>query len=119
MTEKVQKKMFRILFNLAKRNLNIGYCQGMNFICFFLLEMKFSEEEVFWIMDFLIVNLIPKHYYTNMISVLADIKVLKYLILEKKPKLLKFINQNNIDLNCTFIPWFMLVFTNIENIKVL
>lgn len=54
-TEEQKLKLERILCSLAKRNMEIGYCQGMNFICYYLLKMDFSEEECFWIMDYIIV----------------------------------------------------------------
>jgi uncharacterized protein YpiB (UPF0302 family) len=42
--------MQKILLNYARRNPYIGYCQGMNFILYFLMDMQFEEEECFWIL---------------------------------------------------------------------
>lgn len=52
----------------------------MNFICIFLLDLGIEEENVFWIMSFIFENLIPKEYYTNMIPLIADIKLIKYFL---------------------------------------
>lgn len=72
--------MFRILSALAKRNPKTHYCQGMNFMCAFFLELNLEEEEVFWIMAYLFDNIIPQDYYTNMIPLISDIKLLKFMI---------------------------------------
>lgn len=45
--------------SVCKRNNEIAYCQGMNFICYFLIEIGFAEEEVFWLMCHLIENIMP------------------------------------------------------------
>lgn len=39
-----------ILIAFSKKNPFIGYCQGLNFIAYFLISMQFSEEEAFWLL---------------------------------------------------------------------
>lgn len=56
----------------SRRNPFIGYCQGLNFIAYFLLTMQFQEEEAFWILSQITETIIPMDYYTNMIGVACD-----------------------------------------------
>jgi hypothetical protein len=37
------KALRNVLVAFSRRNPYIGYCQGLNFIAFFLLTMQFSE----------------------------------------------------------------------------
>lgn len=87
----------------------------MNFMCAFLLEEGIEEEEVFWIMVYLINEVIPRNYFTNMVPLMSDIKLVKYFIKEKFPKYLTLIQRNQIDLNMVLLPWFLVIFTQIEN----
>ena len=36
--------MRRVLIALLRRNSDIGYCQGFNFICYYLMKLGFEEE---------------------------------------------------------------------------
>ena len=47
----------------------------MNFIVNFLVMMQFNEEECFWIANELFEEIVPKNYYTNMLGVAIDIKL--------------------------------------------
>jgi len=114
-TEEVRDKMMRVLWTFAKRNMEIGYCQGMNFICFFLLEMGFSEEQTFWMVCFIFERLMPNNYYVNMIPVIADIELFKMILEEHLPKLTSHLAQLSVDLNFMLIPCFVTAFTNIKN----
>lgn len=60
-------------------------------------------------------NVIPKNYYTNMIPLISDIKLIKYFLKSRNPKILDFIQKNYIDLNMVILPWFLVIFTQIKN----
>lgn len=117
-TQDNKDKMLRILYSYAKRNMEVGYCQGMNFMCYHFLTEGFSEEETFWILAYIFEQLIPKNYYTNMVPIIADIKMLRHLMQEKYPKLVSHIQDLNVDLNFILIPWFIMAFMNIQNNEV-
>lgn len=117
-TEEMKEKMLRILYNYSKRNMEIGYCQGMNFMCYYFLDSGYSEEETFWILVHIFETLIPKNYYINMVPIIADIKMLRHMLNQKNIKLVKHIQNLNIDLNFILIPWFVMAFANIHNINV-
>lgn len=110
--------LFRILFSYAKRNSEIGYCQGMNIIAYFFLTSGFSEEQSFWMLAYLIENIIPKGYYTNMIAVITDISLLKHLFSVLLSGLVSHFLKNMLDINHFLVPWFLMTFTNLENTEV-
>ena len=115
LTLEVKQMMMRILFNFAKRNMEIAYCQGMNFICYFLIEMSFEEEEIFWILCYIFEHIMPHGYYINMTPVLADIEIFTEMLSEKLPFVHKEIVRKDFDLNFFLIPFFMTAFTSLKN----
>lgn len=117
-TQDIKDKMFRILYGYAKRNMEIGYCQGMNFMCYFFLKFGFNEEEVFWILVYIFEEVIPKNYYINMVPVIADIKMLRHMLSQRCPNLVAHIQELGVDLNFILIPWFVMAFTNMQNFEV-
>lgn len=117
-SQETKNKMFRILYSYAKRNMDTGYCQGINFIVYYLLELGFSEERTFWMLLFMVENLIPKGYYSDMLPVIADIRLFKYILLIKFPLVAQHFHKFNVDLNFFLIPWFVMIFTNLKNLYV-
>ena len=95
-----------------------GYCQGMNFVCHFLLEMEFSEEETFWLICHVFEQVMPRNYYVNMIPAIADIEIFKILLRESRPKFHEHLTSLGVDLNFMLIPCFVTIFTNLKNFYV-
>lgn len=118
-TPKQKESMYRILFSYGKRNMKIGYCQGMNSIVYFLLEKGFNEERVFWMLVYILETLVPQGYYTNMGAIISDISLFKHMLSVIKPGLVLHIRQQMIDLNYFLIPWFVMLFTGIDNDEVM
>lgn len=117
-TREQKEALFRILFSYAKRNMRLGYCQGINSIAFFLLKRGFAEEKVFWIMVYILEVLIPQGYYTNMSAIISDISLFKHMLSIIRPNLVLHLRRNAYDLNCFLIPWFLMAFTGIDNEEV-
>ena len=108
----------RVLSAFAKRNQEIGYCQGFNFIAHFLLRMEFSEEQIFWMLVHILDEVMPAGYYIHMIPVIADLEVFKMMLRFHQPELSAEIEKRHIDLNFFFITCFVTLFTNLSNLKV-
>lgn len=103
---------------LPRRNSRIGYCQGLNILaCYFLNhpDHPFSEEETFWILTCIIEEHMPNEYYTNMLSVIADLKILQILFKLKEKTLFNHFKKVGIDLVMIALPCFITLFTNCEN----
>jgi hypothetical protein len=115
MPESTREQMLRILFSYAKRNMEIGYCQGINFLCYFLLEMGFEEEQTFWIICYVFERLIPHNYLINMIPIIADIELLRMVLDRHVPELMRHLSSLNVDLNFILLPFFVTAFTSIKN----
>ena len=113
-----KEKMQRILYSFAKRNMEIGYCQGMNFVCHFLLEMGFKEEEVFWIICYITEIILPRSYYVNVTPVIANVEIFKIMLGETNPKLFKHLQLLGADLNFALVSNFITLFTTLKNQKV-
>lgn len=114
-----QREMLRrVLTSYAKRNQEVGYCQGFNFVAYFLFQMDFSEEEIFWILCYLFDVIMPPNYYIQMIPVIADLELFKMMFRFHQKRSFEEIDAKQIDLNFIFIPCFVTVFTNLSNFKV-
>lgn len=109
----------RILTSYAKRNEEVGYCQGFNFVAYYLFKEGFSEEEIFWILCHIFDFLMPPNYYIQMIPVIADLEIFKMMFRYHQRNTYDEVEKKQIDLNFFFIPCFVTVFTNLNNDKVL
>ena len=102
-----------ILFCLLYTYPDIGYCQGMNFICQFLLEATKDEEKSFNIFSAILCktkygdlirddfNLMKKYFY-----------VFERLINLYLPELSTLLKQNNVFPSYYISPWFITLFTH-------
>lgn len=115
LTQDSKDKMFRILHSYSKRNAEIGYCQGMNFMCYHFLELGFSEEQTFWILTYIFEQIVPKNYYINMVPVVADVKLFKHMLRVTNPELGRHLARLKCDLGYILIPWFIMAFVSIKN----
>lgn len=68
-------------------------------------------QEAFWMMCYLLEEIIPKEYYTTMISLTADINVLLLLLSLHRPKVYKRICKINFELPMVLVEMFITVFT--------
>jgi len=89
--------------------------KGINFLCYFLLEMGFEEEQTFWIICYVFERLIPHNYLINMIPIIADIELLRMVLDRHVPELMRHLSSLNVDLNFILLPFFVTAFTSIKN----
>ena len=102
-----------ILFCLLYSYPEVGYCQGMNFICQFLLEATKDEEKSFNIFS----AILSKTKYGNLI--LDDFSLMKkyFYVFERLislylPELSTLLKQNNVLPSYYISPWFITLFTH-------
>lgn len=62
-------------------------------------------------------NILPKNYYINMLPMLADIKLLKYILRDKLADVFNLMENLKIDLNFLVVSWFLLIFVEINNFE--
>lgn len=85
---------------------------------YYFLQMGFSEEQSFWILAYIIENLIPKGYYTDMTAVISDISLLKHMLTVFLPDMVSHFRKYELDINHFLVPWFLMAFTNMDNMAV-
>ena len=106
-------KLKEVLLAYAKRNSNVGYCQGMNLITASLLLIMPTTEDAFWILVAMIENILPAHYYDQgLVGSRADQVVLREYVNEVLPKLGNSLDELGIELEALTFQWFLSVFTD-------
>lgn len=105
-------KLSNVLHSFAKRNSKIGYCQGLNSLVCYFLEKGLSEEECFWYLVHIIENLMPQEYYTNMLSLTSDIKIVLDLLNVMHPRLASHLERLNMDLSNLIVESFVTIYTS-------
>ena len=110
--EEEMTSLKNILTAFSRRNPYIGYCQGLNFVAFFLMTMQFTEEESFWILSQITETVIPMDYYTNMVGVACDQQIFLEILSIIKPKITKKFMDAGLDGTIISIRWFVCLFTS-------
>ncbi|KAJ4317851.1 hypothetical protein N0V84_007126 [Fusarium piperis] len=107
------KKLNEVLVAYARRNKDVGYCQGMNLIAANLLLMMPSAEDAFWILASIIENILPHGYYDHsLLASRADQQVLRQYVAAVLPKLSAHLDSLSIELEALTFQWFLSVFTD-------
>ena len=109
--DKEREKITNVLYAASQVNNGIKYCQGMNYLVKFLLDV-FDEEESFYIF----VSLFESTEYSIIFTKdLQKLKVFFYvfkrIISLYEPELASFLNSSGIDFNFFLPPWFITLFT--------
>ena len=115
MTPQAKNALERALIALANRNLDMGYCQGLNYVGSFFIENGFEEEEVFWLLCHVCEACFGVFYFKDMVAVMADVKLLTSLLAIRDGALRDHLRSLKSDLNLLFLPYFMMSFCNLPN----
>lgn len=108
-----EQKLREVLVAYARRNPNVGYCQGMNLIAANLLLIMPSTEETFWILTCMIERMLPEGYFDHsLIASRADQQVLRQYVSQVLPKLSQHLESMYIDLETLTFQWFLSIFTD-------
>lgn len=106
-------KLKEVLLAYARRNPEIGYCQGMNMIAANLLLILPTAEDAFWVLTSMIENILPEGYYSpSLITSRADQVVLRRYVTEILPQLSRHLDSLGIELEALTFQWFLSVFTD-------
>ena len=109
------QKVYNVLLCFARRNPEIGYLQGFNFIVDFFLTQGFTSEETFWILVFIIEDLLHKQFYASFFPIFADIKFFKCMLYHLNHKVFKHIADQKLDMFFVLHKWFLLHFMEVSN----
>ena len=111
--ENKRNKIKNVLLSLAYTYPDVNYCQGMNYISQFLLELTGSEEKSFDIFS----AILNKTEYSKLI--LNEMELMKkyFYVFERLiciylPELYTTFKRNNINANYFISPWFITLYTH-------
>lgn len=107
-----QKSLEYVLKGLSITYKEMGYCQGLNFICA-LLVLYCNDEEAYWIMNSLMITYNLENYYRDLISVKRPLFILDGLINLFFPKIGQIFQQNGIEGVLYSTGWVMTLYTNV------
>ncbi|KAK8086616.1 hypothetical protein PG994_001590 [Apiospora phragmitis] len=106
-------KLKQVLLAYARRNHEVGYCQGMNLIAANLLLIMPSTEDAFWVLTSIIEQILPQGYYDHsLMASRADQQVLRQYVAYVLPKLSQHLEELCIELEALTFQWFLSVFTD-------
>jgi hypothetical protein len=71
-----------------------------------------GEEESFWVLVYIIEELMPREYYTNMLALRADIQLVHKVLEVKDPEMLDHLRSHMIDLSLLTVESFLTIYTN-------
>ncbi|KAH9366347.1 hypothetical protein HPB48_006201 [Haemaphysalis longicornis] len=102
----------RVLLAYSRKNLIVGYCQGLNRLAAIAL-LFMSEEDAFWCLVAVVEYIMPRDYYSRTLEASqVDQRVLKDLMAEKLPRLSGHLETNKVDLSLFTFNWFLTVFVD-------
>ncbi|KAI0403455.1 TBC domain protein [Xylaria palmicola] len=106
-------KLSEVLKAYARRNPEVGYCQGMNLITANLLLIMPSTEDTFWVLVSIIELILPRGYYDHsLMASRADQNVLRQYVTAVLPRLSQHLDDLSIELEALTFQWFLSVFTD-------
>ena len=92
---------------------DVGYCQGMNYIIAYLLELTKNEEDSFYIMLGLLNSNFKTLFENDLNKLTIFFYVLEKLIYLKIPEIYEYFKLNKIETNYFSSAYFITLFTNI------
>ena len=105
-------KMRRILLAYAKRNPEVAYCQGMNFVAASILLLVTDEESAFWLLAHICEEVLPDHYVQSMIGHTVDRQVTEQLVELHLPALSSHLRHLSLSMPFITTQWFLCLFVS-------
>lgn len=101
-----------------KRNPEFGVTDKTFKIGLFLVKLGFSEEEVFWMLVYILETAMPKLYLFNKYLSVLDAKLLKVMLKQLYPSLLRHLNGHEFEIDLLLENWFSGFLIDTNNFKV-
>lgn len=110
LTPEFVERMRRVLLAYAKRNPEVGYCQGMNFVAASILLFLEAEEDAFWLLSYVVEEVLPDHYVQSMIGHTVDRQVAEQLVELHLPALSNHLRELSLSMPFVTTHWFLCLF---------
>lgn len=101
----------RILAAYSRRNPDVGYCQGLNFLAAAFLLLV-PEEDAFWYMTAMAEDLLTGYFDARMIAPQVDAAAFGHLLRAAAPRLAKHLESLHVDAPSATSAWFLVAFLN-------
>lgn len=112
LTQKQQHTLMRVLDAVCNCNRDVGYCQGMNYIGGFLIQLLPCEEDSFWILQALLNDYKVKNLFK---PGLAQLKMLCFqldcLMQHYLPQVRQRLKESGISTEIYSAKWFLTLMT--------
>jgi len=109
----------RLIESILRRNLAVGYCQGMNLVTSTLLLVHADEEEAFWMLAAIVERILPEDFFSpSLLPSRACPLVLLDYVQEFTPKLHAHLTDLGVDLAAICFSWFLSLFTDCLPVEV-
>lgn len=113
-------RLQRVLIAYSMRNPVIGYCQSMNFVCFYLLLILDSEEDAFWCLVAIVEELFPDYYSRALLGAQVDQRTFTELFEEILPDISTHLKNLGVVVPMVCAEWFLCLFaTTLSSVVVL
>lgn len=106
------KSLENVLIAYSVYNIEIGYCQSLNFIAALFL-MLMDEEEAFWLLVYLLNDYMPDYYSNEMIGIKVDSEIVASLLEQHFPRISENFLNLGLPLTLMVSPWFLCMFVTI------
>ena len=110
LTPEFVERMRRVLLAYAKRNPEVGYCQGMNFVAAAILLFVDSDEDAFWLLSHIVEEVLPDHYVQSMIGHTVDRQVVEQLVELHLPATSNHLRDLSLSMPFVTTHWFLCLF---------
>jgi len=106
-----ENQLFNVLKAFANYDMEISYCQGLNYLAAMLIIHIKEEETAFWCLVYLMEKLKWRGIYTENTPKLIDILgIVEMRLANDFPHILRHLEQNDLSIAATFSPVFITLF---------
>lgn len=111
--EYLPQQLYNVLATFAHQNVEVGYCQGLNYVAGLLLLVTKDEELSFWLLKTLIERILPKYYIPSMAGLITDLDVLNDLIKQLEPEVHRHIVNIGMPWAMGTTKWFICLYCEV------
>lgn len=113
---KAQMQIANILNAICQVNDKIKYCQGMNYVVQFILEITKDEELAFYIfLGFFKSTEYSMIFAKELLKIKSFFYIFQRMMSLFQPELSNYFNANNFEVNSFLAPWFITLFQSVRS----
>ena len=112
LTEPFCQRIKNVLLAYSARNPEVAYCQGMNFVTAAILLFVEQEDSAFWLLSYVVEEVLVDHYVQSMLGHQVDSQVLEQLLEQQLPELSAHLRSLSLSVPFVTTQWFLCLFLN-------